>query len=103
MTTISAAHAEELHEVEEGKVGPWTYVTDQKTGSGRWREHHTMVIADEQGQHWGVEYAVGLTEMQDHEYPRQVEDDDHQIPLTRLYPHTVTAIEYKTKSAEEAA
>lgn len=102
MTTISAAHAEELHEVE-GQVGPWTYVTDQKNGSGRWREHHTMVVADEQGQHWGVEYAVGLTEMQDHEYPWRGVADGHQIPLRRLYPHTVTTIKYKTEPGGKAA
>lgn len=101
MTTISAEHAEELADAEEGeKVGPWTHVADQAGRSGRWRQARTLVIADEQGQHWGVNYAVGLTENQDHEFPWAGVPDDHQITLVRLFAHTVTTVKYRTKPAE---
>jgi hypothetical protein len=104
MTTIDAATAESLAEDADGyTVNGWTRMTVKDGDTGRWRQHHTLVLRNEADEFWGLDYASGLTEYQDHEYPWRDVPDDEPLKLTRLYPHTVTTVEYRTKPAEVTA
>lgn len=89
--------AEELHESEDGDtVLRWTRVTDIRGEARRWMERHTLVIKDADDRFWGLDYEVGLTEEQPNEYPWRGTGDE-PLALTRLYPHTVTTTDYRTK------
>jgi hypothetical protein len=97
--TISADQAEELYESSDGdRVGDWTRITDQTVGSGRWREQHWLVITDGGGT-YGIPFAVGLTENQDHEFPWAPDwgTKPEAIVLTPLVGVQVTSTEYLTE------
>lgn len=98
--TILAEHAAELAESEDpgAKAGPWTRVDEHHYDTGRWHEKWWLVIRDEDGQLWGIEYKVGLTENQETRDP-WYEDGVTELPLTRIYRHEVVRVDYRTKPA----
>lgn len=94
-TAIHPDHAEELYESDNGDTaGPWTRVGEQKVGTRRWSEDFYLIVVNADGEHFGVPYALGLTENQPHDLPW--EDTDEPIPLVRMYPHEVSTVVYKT-------
>ena len=112
MTTISAEHAKDLFhlyddhaplpEDEQDHAHGWTVLGSSPSGrDGRWHERYWMLLRNEAGETYGVEYGVGLTEDQEDDYPWSWGTSD--IPLLRLYPHTVTTVKYRTKPAEVSA
>lgn len=77
MTTIDSMTAQSLHEHGEGhsitgEDTTWTVITTQRGEDSSCEE-------------------------QEHDYPWEHFDP---VPLTRLYPHTVTTTVYKTRPAE---
>lgn len=95
--TIDPQHAADLYDSEDGEtVGPWARVGDQLVSAGRWTERRWLVVSDEDGHEWGVPYEVGLTESQEIDLPWD-RFPDRPLTLTRLYPHEVTRIEYRTE------
>lgn len=104
MTTIDAATAESLAEDDDGYTeNGWTRMTVLDGDARRWQQNHTLVLRNNDGEFWGLAYATGLTEYQDHTYPWRDVPDDKQLPLTRLYPHTITKVVYRTKPPKENA
>ncbi len=102
MTTayIDPELAEDLHESDDGDTAAgWTRITDRGDGNRRWLEGRTLIVADREGLVWGLPYQVGLTEHQEHEFPWR--GAAGPLPLTRLYPHTVTHTVYRTTPPEE--
>lgn len=94
MTTIDPQHAADLHEGEDGdNAGPWTRVGEQHIRTARWMEHYYLVVSNEAGETFGLPYAVGLTEEQEHDLPW--EEIDEPLTLVRLYPHRVTTTVYR--------
>lgn len=104
--TITAAQAAELHGEGEGRpgdtAGPWTLVSDVEDAphsrTSRWHEKYWLVVRNADGDTYGLEYGVGLTENQEDDLPWDRAADDKQMPLRRLYAHTVTTTEYSTKA-----
>lgn len=99
--TISAEDAAELFELADGeRHGEWMRITDQTGDSSRWREHHLLVISNGGG-HFGIPFALGLTENQDHELPWEKEawtgKEPGPITLTPLVGVQVTSTEYLTE------
>ncbi|MFI6819754.1 hypothetical protein ACIBJE_02230 [Micromonospora sp. NPDC050187] len=96
MKTIEPDHAAELHEDGEpgATAGPWTLAGTQHIRQSRWHDIYWLVVRDEAGEHWGLEYREGLTESQESERPW--DDAEEPLALTRLYPHEVTRVEYRT-------
>ncbi|MFZ0790441.1 MAG: hypothetical protein WAM94_12570 [Chromatiaceae bacterium] len=94
--TITAATADALFNQDDGiTFDGWTRVCVQDMSVGRWRVHRVLVLChQDSGEHWGIDYADGLTEMQDSERPWEGVTDDFAITLTRLYPRTVTRTVY---------
>lgn len=99
---IDPDHAAELYESLDGPteapdepitVGPWTLVDIGEADQGRWHERYHLVLRDEDGQHWGLRYGIGLTENQEDDLPW--EDADRPLPLVRLYPREVTRTEWR--------
>jgi hypothetical protein len=106
--TIRAAAAEELYADGEGEDGDtidgWTLVgaaQGHKERQSRWHQRYWLVVRDHEDAHWGVSYGLGLTEYQEHDFPwssySATATPDTMLPLTRLYPHTVTSVRYRTK------
>ncbi|MEV4846119.1 hypothetical protein AB0K20_23240 [Micromonospora matsumotoense] len=93
MTTISAEHAEELYEAEDGDtVGPWTRITEVAHEARRWMQGHSLILRDEAGAYWSLDYDLGLTEEQPHELPWCKVDP---VGLSRVYPHEVVRVVYR--------
>ena len=108
--TISAADAAELYADGEGALGdtagPWTlagHAQEHPHRQSRWHQRHWLLLQDERGDTYGLDFGFGLTEYQEHDFPWDDAPDDRMLPLTRLYPHTVTTVKYRTKPAEETA
>lgn len=89
--TIDVQHAADLFDLGAEETScPWRWIADvraRRNGAGRY-----MVVRPDpdDGTHWGVLYAPGG-------YPW----DDltlQSLPLTRLYPHTVTTVEWRTEA-----
>lgn len=104
MPTITSDQAEEILEASYGdpgdEAGDFTYVTTTKASARRWAQSITIVVSDPDGAYWGLAYDRGLTEEQPNEYPWR---DGGTCELTRLYPHTITKVVYKTRAAEVSA
>lgn len=114
MTTIDAEHAADLYELfddhgvidtdppldEDHTAHGWTLLGSTSSRTSRWHERYWMVIRDSNGDDWGIEYGVGLTENQEDDLPWERGRD--QIPLVRLYPHKVVRVEYRRQPAEVA-
>lgn len=105
MTMIDSMTAQTLHDLGVGRSigdldGFWDYIADQVEGDSRWHRNHLMVVSDPNGEHWGLPYRVGATEEQEHDYPW--EGHEERLTLTRLYPHQVTTIVYRTEPDEVA-
>lgn len=101
MTAVTAAQADEILEASEcdpgEQAGDFTYVTTIEGKPRRWMQGITIVVSDQDGAYWGLSYDSGLTEEQPNEYPWR---NSGSCELTRLYPHTVTTVKYRTKPAE---
>jgi len=108
MATIRAAAAEELYCDGEGADGDtidgWTLVGDAQEHDerqSRWHQRYWLVVRDHEGATWGLSYGLGLTEYQENDFPwdsySASATPDTELPLTRLYPHTITRVEYRTK------
>ncbi len=100
--TIDPQHAADLYDLEQlandtpGEFGPWAYVGTQHVRNTRWEEVHWLVVREAHtGDLYGPEYRIGLTEDQSNDLPW--DDGDDPLPLTRLYAHEVTRVEYSTK------
>jgi hypothetical protein len=79
----------------------WVLLGSVPSRQSRWHEKYWMLLRDADDALWGLEYGVGLTEDQEDDLPWR--DHAGPLPLVRLYPHTVTTVEYRTKPAEVAA
>ena len=105
MPTITADQADEILDASYGRPGEtvdgFTYVTTIEGDQRRWVQGVTIVVSDADGAFWGLEYDRGLTENQDSCYPWRDYASRTDVELTRLYPHTITRVEYRTKPAEE--
>lgn len=104
--TIDPEIAEELYESDDGdQVGDWIRVADVEGDARRWMQTHTLVIRDDAGQHYGIRYQRGLTEEQPDEFPwgDRWNKPAEPIAMTRLYPHVVTVVKYRTRPAKEGA
>lgn len=107
--TIDPQHAADLFalfddhgEIDDNYVAHgWVVLGSAPTRQSRWHERYWMVPRDADDALWGLEYGVGLVEDVEDDLPW----DGHPgpLPLARLYPHTVTTVEYRTKPAEVAA
>lgn len=83
---IPAAVAEELYESADGtRVGEWKRVTDYEYDSGRWTEHHYLIVTKGDG-FFGVHYELGLTEMQEHHFPWQADWNGNKPETVKLVP-----------------
>lgn len=93
--TIDPQHAADLYEDEDGAVaGPWTRVAAQQRSTTRWLGHYYLVVSDTAtGALYGVPYALGLTEYQDHDLPW--EDTDDPLSLIPLVARQVTTTVYR--------
>jgi hypothetical protein len=74
-------------------------INDEHFDSGRWSEHHRLIfIAPDDEKMWRVEYATGLTEIQDH---RAWDDEDPNVELdgmvegVQVEPYERVVIDYK--------
>jgi hypothetical protein len=101
--TITADLAAELYGEGCGRpgetAGPWTLVIDVEDAphnrTSRWHERYWLVVRDAQGDTYGIEYGVGLTENQEDDLPWDHVSDDRELKLTRLFPHPVTTTVYR--------
>lgn len=99
MTTILAAVAEYLSECGDGERHEgWMRVTDQRVGKGRWLEQHWLVVTNGEG-FYGIPFAVGLTESQEHEYPWAPSwgETPTDLILTPLVSVEITTTKYLTE------
>ncbi|MET0417269.1 MAG: hypothetical protein ABW022_14755 [Actinoplanes sp.] len=104
MTTITAYAAEMLAFANPGTFeGDWMKVAVQENGNTRWARNYTMILKSPDGEFWGVSYSVGATEEQENDMPWQGKSDDEPIELTRMYPRTITRVEYWPTPAEASA
>lgn len=107
--TITAAQAAELYADGEGEkgdtAGGWTLAVNVEDAphirTSRWHEWYWLVLRDEKGDTYGIDYGRGLTESQEPEFPWPWYGDrsvpgDRELKLTRLYPHAVTKTVYRT-------
>jgi hypothetical protein len=109
---MSAATAAELYADGEGAdgetAGGWTLVGDIESHAhysrqSRWHDRYWLVARNAEGETFGLEYGIGLTENQEDDLPWDRVPGDRERQLTRLYPHTVTRVEYHTTPAREGA
>ncbi|HEY6115957.1 MAG TPA: hypothetical protein VI172_08365 [Candidatus Dormibacteraeota bacterium] len=99
MTTINPATVEQLIWLGDGATRDgWTKITAQPGHTSYRHHHYTLVLRDAVGDLWGVDYATALTVEQAHELPWRQLPTGAQMPLTRLYPHTVTTVEYRKEA-----
>lgn len=113
MATITAAQAEELYSDGEGQHGDtvddWTLVGeshDHPTRQSRWHQRYWLIVRDADGATWGLGFGIGLTEYQENDFPWEGwagKPGTRELELTRLYPHTITRVEYRTRPAENHA
>jgi hypothetical protein len=96
-------HAEELYDADNfgETVGPWAYVGKQHIRQSRWHDWYWLIVRDEDGNCWGLQYGDGLTEEQENEWPWQ--EDDGDLKLVALYPHQVTKTEYRETAPKSEA
>jgi hypothetical protein len=100
--TIDPADAEDLAYASDGAMaGVWCRETDLRGDSGRWMEHHTLVLRHDDGTVWGLDYAQGLTEYQDSDLPWR--DAAGPIKLRRLYRTEQIVARYTTSPPADPA
>lgn len=105
MTTlkITADQADEILDASHGKpgekIGAFTYVATIKGDQRRWMQGITIVISDQDGAFWGLDYDEGLTENQESYYPWRGYGARTDVELDRMYPHTITRTVYRRKPA----
>jgi hypothetical protein len=90
---IAADEARNLYWTEGTTESGYQFVADQEGYASRWESWHLLVIKDADGNHYGANFALGLTEMQDHRYFANDTDKDgfvlfkpvQAIPVTTTY------------------
>lgn len=93
--TISPDDAAGLAYANDGAMaGDWCREADYQADTGRWLEYRTLVLRHDDGTVWGLDYARGLTEEQEGEYPWR--DEDGPLPLRRLHRHETITVQYET-------
>lgn len=102
MTTIEPGHAEELYDALGGRhgeladgdatAGRWALLGSQLESRFRWHDSYWLVVQDPDGIPWGLYYTIGTGGEADR-LPWL--DTAEPLPLTRLYPHTVTRVKYR--------
>lgn len=103
MSTITAATAEYLYDpddISDGDGAPsrdgWTRVDGgAHHRTSRWHERYWLVLCDDAGELWGVDYGIGLTECQEHDLPWKEVTDGTEIPMVRLSVREVTSFVYE--------
>lgn len=99
---VPAWVAEELFETEhdvldEDKDLLYGFVTIQKGENRRWSQRCKLVFTFN-GRHWAINYELGLTENQSHEFPwaknMWTGSAPEHVEARRVYPREVTIIEY---------
>jgi hypothetical protein len=99
--TIPAAVAAYMFEVDDGYRGDgWQRIADHEADSGRWLEHHWLIVKrDGEDGLFGIPYALGLTEMQDHEFPWKADPwtgkEPDPIKLVPLVAEVVSRTVYR--------
>lgn len=108
--TIDPAHAADLYALlnRDGVIDPdppathtahgWTALGTQAAGYRRCHHDYLLVLRDPDGAVWGIPYALGVTEEQEHDMPWR--DASGPIGLVRLHRHETTRVEYRTEPAE---
>lgn len=92
----AAALFEEHYGAEPTEIDGWRFVAIQEGDSGRWTQHHTMILRHANGL-FGLDYEVGLTENQDSEYPWREgysPNSGKPMPIYPVYPEEVTVTVY---------
>ena len=77
--------------------GGWRYMYDQERGSGRWMSHHWLVLQEiATGDHYAVEYSLGLTENQDHDLPWRPDYQERPefVDAFQVWPNEIITVEY---------
>lgn len=110
MKTIHPQHAADLYALfddhgvierdfqdDTNTLHEWIVLGSVPSRTSRWHERYWMVLENVDGETYGLEYGVGLTEDQEDDLPWY--GATRPLPLTRLYPHTVTTVEYRTVAA----
>jgi hypothetical protein len=104
--TIDPQHAADLYELLDSEHGAtydhqddtntaheWILRGSTPARTSRWHKIYWLVLENEAGEFWGLLYGTGLTESHEDDLPW--EETEQLLPLTRLYPHTVTRTEYR--------
>lgn len=100
--TIDPDDAEALQCADDGSLaGEWAKAADQHKSSHRLCDRFWLVLRHSDGTYWGLAYYIGKAEMQEHDLPW--EKTDSPLELTRLYPHEVTSVEYRTTEPATSA
>jgi len=88
---------EELVEmIYDGVVEGCKVISRQPRGSGRWYAYHTLIFKHD-NQLWGVDYASGLTEMQ------EIEPFEFTKPsVYAVEPYEVTTTHYRKVEINES-
>lgn len=99
---VSPKEARALHDMlthaDDGEqYFGWTRLAKQNTDTTRWHAWYRLVLRDPAGDVWGLAFGEGLTENQEDELPW--ERGEEPVKLVRLYPHTVTRVEWRDKPA----
>ncbi len=91
--TIDPQHAERLRYATDGEMaGDWCREADVHVETSRWMERRFLVLRHDDGTTWALDYARGLTEDQEHEYPWR--DATGPLPLTRVYRNAFLKVRY---------
>lgn len=100
---IPAWVAQELFETEdtvrdEDNDLHYGFAAIQKGENRRWNQHCQLVFTFD-GRHWAIDYELGLTENQPHEFPWAKDmwsgNAPEHVEAYRVYPREVTTIVYR--------
>lgn len=64
----------------------WTVVSNEEIDHARWESIHTLVIRNEDGEHFAADYRQGLTESQD----TKPWEYDKTVTFKQVFPKTET-------------
>lgn len=78
----------------------WRYAGRQPIRTARWHKYYYLVLQHEDGTFWGISYAIGLTEYQNHILPWN-EDEDQELKLIRMYPRQIVETVFDTAPPKE--
>lgn len=100
---IKTSVVEELFESESVEfTDGWRFVATANKGKGRWDSRHWLVLEHEEtGEFWAINYSMGLTENQEHDFPwREMwSKTPEELEFFRVFPEAVATIEWKELKA----